>query len=129
MPTIQANGLEVAYQAWGAGPPVILLHGATGSGPSQMAGLAASVAASMRALAPDARGHAGTRWDLSPGLRTVDLVDDVLAFADVLGLDTFHLLGYSMGGMTALTLAAEHGARLRSLVLVSIAAEREPRLA
>ena len=129
MPTIQANGLEVAYEASGVGPPLILLHGATGSGPSQMAGLAGSLQESVRALAPDARGHAGTRWDVSLGLRTSDLVDDVLAFADALGLDTFHLLGYSMGGMTALTLAAHHGDRLRSLVLVSIAAEREPRLA
>jgi pimeloyl-ACP methyl ester carboxylesterase len=129
MPTIQAHGLEMAYEAWGAGPPLIALHGATGSGSSQMAGLAASFQRSMRSLAPDARGHAGTRWDVSLGLRTTDLVDDVLAFADALGLDTFHLLGYSMGGMTALTLAAQHRARLRSLVLVSIAAEREPRLA
>ena len=31
MPTIQANGLEMAYEAWGAGPPLILLHGATGN--------------------------------------------------------------------------------------------------
>jgi pimeloyl-ACP methyl ester carboxylesterase len=129
MPTIDANGLTVAYETAGAGPPLILLHGATGSARSHMAGLAASLAGTFRTVTPDARGHAGTRWDAAAGIRTDDLVADVLALADALGLPTFHLLGYSLGGMTALTLAVAHGERLRSLVALSISAEREPRQA
>ena len=42
------------------------------------------------------------------------LVDDVLAFVDALGLDTFHLLGFSMGAMTALQFATRHPERLRT---------------
>ena len=128
MPTISANGLTVAYEVAGEGPPLILLHGATGSGRSHFFGLLPVLATTFRAYAPDARGHAGTRWDPGDGFSTADLVADVVAFADAQGLQTFHLLGYSMGGMTALAFAVDHGPRLRSLVALSVAAEREPRL-
>jgi pimeloyl-ACP methyl ester carboxylesterase len=128
MPTIDANGLTVAYETAGAGPPLILLHGATGSGRDVLRRTADHLGDRFRLVAPDARGHAGTRWDVSAGLRTTDLVEDAIAIADGLGLGTFHLFGYSMGGMTALSLAARHGRRVRSLVTVSIATEREPRL-
>ena len=32
MPSVRANGIEVAYDVQGAGPPLVLLHGATSSG-------------------------------------------------------------------------------------------------
>jgi 3-oxoadipate enol-lactonase len=55
------------------------------------------------------------------------LADDVLAFADALGLATFHLLGFSLGAMTALGVAVRAPARLRTLVVVGISTERQPR--
>ena len=54
---------------------------------------------------PDARGHGRTRWDARDGFAYDWLVDDLAAFVDALGLDTFHLLGFSMGAMTALQFA------------------------
>jgi pimeloyl-ACP methyl ester carboxylesterase len=77
---------------------------------------------------PDARGHGGTAWDPSESWTTVDLVADVDAFVDAVGLESFHLLGYSMGGMTALHFAARFPDRIRTLVAISIGSEREPRL-
>ena len=55
---------------------------------------------------PDARGHGRTRWDARDGFGYDWLVDDLAAFVDALGLETFHLLGFSMGAMTALQFAA-----------------------
>ena len=127
MPHLDANGLSVAYEVDGAGPPLVLLHGATGGG-DHFATLAPIVARGFRTYLPDARGHAGTRWDPADGWSSGHLVDDLVAFADGLGLTTFHLLGYSMGAMTALQFAARHAHRLRTLVVVSISPEREPRL-
>ena len=72
----------------------------------------------------DARGHGGTRWDAADGFTTADLVADVIAFADALGLGAFHLLGFSMGATTALNVAAAHAARLRSLVVIGISPDR-----
>ncbi len=127
MPTIGANGLEIAYQVDGAGPPLVLLHGATSSGREDFAAQIPLYRKAFRVYAPDARGHAGTRWDAADGFRYDWLVDDVLAFADALGLTTFHLLGFSMGGLTALGLAVRRPERLRTLVLVGVSAQREPR--
>lgn len=127
MAIIRANGLDIAYLVDGAGPPLIALHGASGSGAEHYGTLLPVLRQGFRVHLPDARGHAGTRWDAANGWSAIDLVDDVLAFADALGLASFHLMGYSMGGMTALQVAARHPERLRTLVAVSIAPEREPR--
>ncbi len=129
MPTIEANGLTIGYEVSGAGPPLILLHGATGSGRDHFASQVPVLAEAFRLYVPDARGHASTVWDARSGLSTTQMADDVLAFADALDLATFHALGYSMGAMTGLHVAARAPERLRTFVAISIAAEREPRLA
>ena len=46
---------------------------------------------------------------------------------DALGLDSFHLVGFSMGAMTALQFAVRHTDRLRTLVVIGITPHREPR--
>ena len=129
MPTIEANGLTIGYEVAGAGPPLILLHGATGSGREQFATQVPILAPVFRLYLPDARGHASSAWDARRGLSTTQMADDVLAFADALELETFHLLGYSMGAMTGLHVASRAPNRLRTLVAISIGTEREPRLA
>src|SRR5687768_15722201 len=73
------------------------------------------------------RGHGATRWDPADGFRAEWLVDDLEGFVDGLGLDTFHVAGFSMGAMTALGFAVRHPHRVRTIVVVSITAEREPR--
>jgi pimeloyl-ACP methyl ester carboxylesterase len=129
MAKIDANGLETAYEVEGAGPPIVMLHGATGSGRDHFAALRPVMSRGLRCYMPDARGHGGTAWDRSASWTTADLVADLDAFVDALGLTTFHLLGYSLGGMTALHYASRFPDRIRTLVLVGIAAERSPRLA
>ena len=124
---IRANDLEIGYESHGAGPPVVLLHGATSSGRADFAAQIPILAASFRVFVPDARGHGATRWDATKGLEAAWLVDDLRAFADVLGLATFHLVGFSMGAMTALGFAVRWPQRLRTLVLVGISPQREPR--
>ena len=78
---------------------------------------------------PDARGHAGTICDARRGFSTEMLVADLAAFVDALGLPTFHVLGFSMGAMTALQFAVRHSERLRTLLLVGCDTQREPRTA
>lgn len=127
MPTIHANGLDIAYEVEGAGPPLILLHGASSSGAADFGAQLPKLRGGFLCYVPDARGHAGTRWDAADGFRYEWLIEDVIAFADALGLSTFHLLGFSMGAATALGVAVRVPERLRTLVLVGISPEREPR--
>lgn len=127
MPTILANGLTIAYDVVGAGPPLLVLHGATTSGGQDLAAHLEALATAFLVYLPDARGHGGTSWDPARGIDTADLVRDVRAFADELGLGTFHLLGFSMGAMTALHVAATWPERVRTLVAAGISPAREPR--
>jgi pimeloyl-ACP methyl ester carboxylesterase len=127
MPSVSANGLDIGYDVQGAGPPLVALHGATSSGREDFAAQIPSMAKAFRLYLPDARGHGRTRWDAADGLAQQALVADLTAFVDAIGLSTFHLVGFSMGAMTAMTFATRAAARLRTLVLVGITPEREPR--
>lgn len=128
MPTIDVNGRATRYEVDGAGPPLVLLHGATGSGGDHFRELAPVLATAFQCYMPDARGHGETGWDPSESWTTADLVADLDGFVDALGLQTFHLLGYSLGGMTALHYASRFPDHIRTLVAISIGTEREPRL-
>lgn len=127
MPQVRANGLDVGYEVEGAGPPLVLLHGASSCGRVDFGATLPLFRRAFRCFVPDARGHGTTRWDVADGFRYEWLVDDLAAFADALGLDTFHLLGFSMGAATALGFAVRRPERLRTLVLVGITPQREPR--
>ena len=127
MPTIRANALEIAYEEIGSGPPLVLLHGASTMSRESFAAQIPSLAESFQVFLPDARGHGRTLWDAANGFEAAWLVDDLEAFVDGLRLRTFHLIGYSMGAMTALEFAVRAPERLRTLVVVGITAAREPR--
>jgi pimeloyl-ACP methyl ester carboxylesterase len=125
--TVRANGIDIAYETHGAGPPLVLLHGATSLGREDFAAQIPLLARAFLVHVPDARGHGGTRWDAAQGFRYDWLVDDLLGFVDALGLATFHAIGFSMGAMTGLQFASRHPDRLRTLVIAGITTQREPR--
>lgn len=127
MPTVAANGLEIAYETHGSGPPLVMLHGATSIGREDFAAQIPLFSKRFQLILPDARGHGHTRWDAAQGFRYDWLVEDLAAFTESLGLETFHLLGFSMGAMTALQFATALPERLRTLVVIGISPQREPR--
>ncbi len=127
------GGFELAAMHSGPldGVPVMLLHGFTGAAEA-MAPL------QQRLTAPGSEGHRGQQFltvavDLvghgrsevpeEPGRYNVPaMAQHVSAVADSLGHETFHLVGYSMGGRVALTLACDVPQRLRSLTLIGATA-------
>ena len=127
MPTLRANGLDVGYDVVGAGPPLVALHGATSLGREDYAAQLPGMQKAFLVHLPDARGHGRTAWDPADGFEHGWLVDDLVAFVDGLGLDSFHLVGFSMGALTALQFGARWPERLRTLVVVGITTQREPR--
>jgi pimeloyl-ACP methyl ester carboxylesterase len=127
VPTVAANGLVIAYETHGSGPPLVMLHGATSIGREDFAAQIPLFSKRFQLILPDARGHGGTRWDAAQGFRYDWLVEDLAAFTEALELETFHLFGFSMGAMTALQFATALPERLRTLVVAGISPQREPR--
>jgi pimeloyl-ACP methyl ester carboxylesterase len=133
MPTVRANGLDIGYDIDAPAdgdettPTLVLLHGATSIGADDWAAQRPLLARTFRSYLPDARGHGRTRWDAAQGWTHDQLVEDLEAFVDALGIERFHLAGFSMGGMTALTYAARHPERLRTLLVAAVTTQREPR--
>jgi pimeloyl-ACP methyl ester carboxylesterase len=128
MSIVRANGLDVEYTREGEGPPLLLLHAATSSATEDWAAQRPVLRKHFTLYLPDARGHAGTRWDTDQGWSHAMLLADAIAFADTLGLQRFHLAGLSMGAATALALAAVHPERVISAVVAAVGVEREPRI-
>lgn len=74
-----------------------------------------AIADDFRVLRYDQRGHGGT--EAPPGPYSFDLlVGDVVALYDALEITRAHFVGISMGGMTAIALAARHPERVDRLV-------------
>jgi pimeloyl-ACP methyl ester carboxylesterase len=88
----------------GAGEPLVLLHGVTGS--SNIWRRVLPLLAPFRdVIAPTAVGHRGGLRAAEQPLRIRHVVDDAERFLDRLDLDRAHLAGNSMGGWVALELA------------------------
>jgi pimeloyl-ACP methyl ester carboxylesterase len=100
----------------GEGDPVVLLHGLAGHA-EEWRSTVTWLTAEARVWALDARGHGMSErrpGDVSHRAR----VDDVAFVLERLELDAVVLVGQSLGGLTALSFAAENSERVRGLVLV-----------
>ena len=124
--TVRANGLDIHYVTEGAGPPLLLLHGATSMGTHDWGAQRPLLRGDFTLYMPDARGHARTVFDVRQGWSRSSLVDDALAFADALGLDRFHVMALSMGARTAVELATRQPERVLSMLVIAPALVPEP---
>jgi pimeloyl-ACP methyl ester carboxylesterase len=109
--------LRIALRGYGEGPHLTLcLHGFLEDSAS-FAALAEALPGH-RLLAPDMPFHGLSEWDEDGRLRPEDLID-ILMQCPELQKGRFGLLGYSMGGKTALSLFERMPERISHLVLVA----------
>ena len=112
------DGRRLAYREWGdsKGPPVFFFHGSPGSRiwcPDERA----TVAAGVRLVSVDRPGCG--RSDIKVARTIGDWPDDVVALADLLGIERFSVVGYSGGGIYAAACAAKIPSRLDGVGVVS----------
>src|SRR5207237_867840 len=102
------------------GDLVLLLHGFPETSYEWRHQLPALAAAGFRAVAPDQRGYAvGARPPSVADYHIDKLTSDVIAFADVLDAERFHVVGHDWGGAVAWFVAGNHGDRLHTATIVS----------
>ena len=115
MPFAEANGLRLFYEDQGAGDPLLLIMGLATDHTGWMLQTPA-FAERYRTIVFDNRDVGQSAYADGP-YEIADMADDALALADELGLDTFHVLGVSMGGAIAQELALRAPERVRTLQL------------
>jgi pimeloyl-ACP methyl ester carboxylesterase len=119
---ITINGNDVVLFAGGSGEPLIFLHGA---GTVTGFNFSASWAQKFRVYLPYHPGF-GESPDSAAIASISDYVLHYLELMDHLKLDQVRLVGLSLGGWIAATLATHSGHRLKKLVLVGPAGLRVP---
>ena len=115
--------LALASTVTGEGPPALVLHGLFGSGTNWRT-IARRLGSRLECHLVDLRNHG--RSPHASGMAYPQLAADVLAYLDANRLDRVGLIGHSMGGKTAMTLALSASERVRWLVVADIAPVPSP---
>jgi len=108
---VENDGPRIWYSAYGAGAPVILLHGGLGHSGNWGYQVPTLIANGYRAVVIDTRGHGRSTRDGRPYSYEL-MASDVLAVMNALHLNRVALVGWSDGACTALILVAEHPYRV-----------------
>ena len=107
----------IEYRVAGQGPAILLVHGGLSNGQLAWRELWDPLVADYRLVAVDRRGHGQSPRGSGPFTIEGDAVD-LEAVADELGLDTFHVVGHSYGGLVALELCRRAASRLVTVHLI-----------
>ena len=138
MTAVQANGITIEYEESGSGEPLLLIMGLGNQLIDWPSGLIeALVDQGFRVIRFDNRdsGFSTEFTSVPPTKREIafsllfrrplhaeytirDMADDAVGLLDVLEIDSAHVVGLSMGGMIAQTVAIEHPTRVRSLTSI-----------
>lgn len=113
----RVNGIELAYQVFGQGAPLVLLHGGFGSvemfGPNLE-----RLAAGRQVIGVDLQSH-GRSPAAHRDMRFETMADDIAALIQSLGVGRAAVMGFSLGGGVALRTGLQHPDVVDRLVLVS----------
>lgn len=116
MECVETNGLTIAYQRAGGGPPVVFIHGAAGDSRT-WAPQFADLTDEFTVLAWDEPGAGGSS-DLPHAFNLADIADVLAAMLDTLGLGPVHLAGNSWGGTIVLEFYRRHPEHVATLILI-----------
>ncbi len=124
--TIRNGAVTLAADVAGEGLPVVLLHGLTATRRYVVMGSRALERSGHHVVAFDARGHGRSSPAASPGAYAYeDLIGDLRAVLDGLGIARAVLAGVSMGAHTLLRFALESPERVGGLVVITPAYDPE----
>jgi pimeloyl-ACP methyl ester carboxylesterase len=115
---IPVNGINLYYEVYGQGRPLVLLHGAFMSIAMNWGQLIPELSKTRKVIAIEMQGHGHTAYsDRKFDLAT--FASDVEGVMDHLKVDSADVVGYSMGGSVAYQLAIRSPKRITKLVIIS----------
>ncbi len=107
------NGIEMYYATYGAGDPILLIHGGLGHA-DIWANQVIEMAKAHLVIVADSRGHGRSSRNEQP--YGYDLMaSDYLALLDYLKIDKVDLVGWSDGGIIGIDIALTHPERLKKV--------------
>jgi len=112
--TLEHEGARLSFTSYGAGRPVLLLHGGMGHSGNFAHQVPALLEAGYRPILLDTRGHGRSTRDEKPFSYTL-LAGDVTALLDHLGIVGAPIVGWSDGACTGLVLAHDQPGRVSGL--------------
>ena len=115
--SVQIGNIEIYYEEYGTGEPLLLLHGFGGCSQNWHP-FTARLLEHYRLIVVDLRGHG---YSTNPGNKFThrEAANDVFLLLEKLGVDNFSAMGMSSGGMTLLHMATNQPRRIKSMVLIS----------
>ncbi|MGZ9174731.1 MAG: alpha/beta fold hydrolase, partial [Candidatus Binatia bacterium] len=112
------TGTELYYETHGAGAALLLFPSTAFSGEVWKPYQVPALSPAMQLILHDPRGCPRTR--VSQQVYTIEqMANDAVALLDHLEIPSAHLLGHSMGGRVALTLALNFPGRVKSLIMAA----------
>jgi len=120
MPFYKSGAINLYYEEYGQGEPIIFLHGFT-LDHRVWEPQTKYFSANYCVIVVDSRGH-GKSDAPETGYGRDYRIEDLLQLYRHLNLDRAHLVGLSMGGSTAIGFTLKHQSMLKSLTLVSTGA-------
>lgn len=123
-----AGGVKINYAVYGAGDPVILVHGWASNGAQNWSAVIKDLSAGYKVIVMDCRGHGRSDKPHEKEKYGVEMVEDIVRLMNHLKIERAHVAGYSMGAMIVLKLLAMHPERVRSAILAGQGGVREDTL-
>ncbi len=111
------GGAGLAYDTYGEGPTVVMLHGIPGSRRT-FAAVAERLGGTCRVVVPDLLGF-GDSPDALARYHATEHAAAIVRFLEKLGIDRLHLVGFDFGGPTAIRVAGTLGKRIQSLTVIA----------
>jgi pimeloyl-ACP methyl ester carboxylesterase len=116
--TVPADGAQIVYRRLGSGKPVVVLNGFAATNADWDPSFIDRLAFSNELILLDNRGI-GRSTDNGQPFDIAKLANDAARVIEMLGIERVNVLGWSMGGFIAQTLAVQQPGRINKLVLLS----------
>ena len=125
MQKFNSDGVEIAFDVWGEGPPVLLIHGFASNMNVNWVGtgwVKTLVAAGHKVIAIDNRGHGQSEKLYDSALYSAPIMaDDAARLLRHLKIEKADVIGYSMGARISAFLTMQNPAMVRRAVFAGLA--------